>query len=121
MSIRIEDVLSSRKLGSEEVGLAEDPRLIPADESVGISKMAVIFMPLGVAPANFKVVELFCRNRFGDAAVSMGFERGIVVDCATGWDMEDEEQVEEVERRVRDEEPVLLIGSPKVPCLQHLD
>ena len=121
MSIRIEDVLSSRKRESEEAGLAEDPRLVPADELVGISKMAVIFMPLDVAPANFKVVELFCRNRFGDAAVSMGFERGIVVDCATGWDMEDEEQVEEVERRVRDEEAVLLIGSPKVPCLQHLD
>ena len=108
----MEDVLSSRKRGSEEVGLAEDPRLIPADELVGIREMAEIFMSLGVAPANVKVVELFCRNRFGDAAVSMGFERGIVADCATGWDMEDEELMEEVERRVRDEEPVLLIGFP---------
>ena len=85
---------------------------MPADKSMGISEMAMIFMSLGVAPANFKVAELFCRNRFGDADVSMGFERGIAVDCATGWDKEDEEQMEEVERRVLDEEPVLLIGSP---------
>ena len=55
-----------------------------------------------VAPANFKVAELFRRSRFGDS----------VVDCATGWSMSDEEQMEEVEQRVRDEEPVLLMGSP---------
>ena len=42
----------------------------------------------------------------------MGFERGLVVDCATGWNMNDEEQMEKVEQRIRDEEPVLLIGSP---------
>ena len=53
-----------------------------------------------MAPVNFKVVELFCRNRFGDAAVDMGFERGLVVHSATGWDMEEEEQMKEVERRV---------------------
>ena len=63
--------------------------------------MAVTLMSLGVAPANFKVAELFCRNRFGESAVDMGFERGLV-----------EEQMEEVEQRIRDEEPVLLIGSP---------
>ena len=96
MSVRMEDVLSSRKRGSEEVGLAEDPRHMPADESMGISEVADIFMSLGVALANFKVAKMFCRKRFGDAAVSMGFERGIVVDCATGWDVEDEEQMEEV-------------------------
>ena len=61
---------------------------------------------------NFKVAELFCSNRFGDAAVDMGFEHGFVVDYATGWDMEDEEQMQEVERRVMEEEPVLFIGSP---------
>ena len=37
---------------------------------------------------------------------------------ATGWDMDDEDQMEE-ERGVRDEEPVLLIGY--VPGLQHFD
>ena len=53
-------------------------------------------MSLGVALVNFKVAELFCSNRFGDAAVDMGFEHGFVVDYATGWDMEDEEQMQEV-------------------------
>ena len=79
---------------------------------MGISEMAVIFMSLGVAPANFKVADMFRRNRLGDTTVDVGFERGFVVDCAPGWDMDDEEQMEEVDQRVRDEEPVLLIGSP---------
>ena len=97
------------------MGPPDDPNLTPADESqMGISEMAVILMSLGVAPANFKVAELFCRNRCGESAVDVGFERGLVVDCATGWSMTDEEQMEEVEQRVRDEEPVLLIGSPCV-------
>ena len=94
------------------MGPPDDPSLTPNDELVGISEMAVIFMSLGVAPANFKVAELFCRNRFADAAVSVGFERGLAVNYATGWDMRVEEQMKEVEQRVRDEEPLLLIGSP---------
>ena len=36
----------------------------------------------------------------------MGFERGLVVNCATDWSMSDEEQMEEVEQCIRDEEPV---------------
>ena len=71
---RVEDVLPSRRRGSEET---------TADELMGISEMTVIFMSLGVAPANFKVAELFCRDRFGEAAVSVGFERALVVDNAT--------------------------------------
>ena len=39
-----------------------------------ISEMTVILMSLGVTTANFKVAELFCRNRFGDSAVHRGFE-----------------------------------------------
>ena len=50
-----------------------------------ISEMTVILMSLGVTAANFKVAELFCRNRFGDSAVDVGFERGIVAGYATGW------------------------------------
>ena len=42
----------------------------------------------------------------------MGFQRGLAVDSATGWNMDDEEQMEEVKQRVRDEEPALLILSP---------
>ena len=70
---RMEDVVPSRKRGFEEVGPPDDPNLTPADESqMGIREMAVIFMSLGVAPANFKVAEWFCRNRFGESAVNMG-------------------------------------------------
>ena len=103
------DVVPSRKRGSEEVGPPDDPNLTPADDSqMGIREMAVILMSLGVAQANFKVVELFCRNRFGESAVDTGFERGLVVDCATGWSMSDEEQMEEGEQRILHEEPVVL-------------
>ena len=34
------------------------------------------------------------------------------MDYATGWNKTDAEQMEEVEQRVRDEEPALLMGSP---------
>ena len=35
------------------------------------------------------------------------------MDYATSWDMDDEEEpMEVVEQRVRDQEPVMLIGSP---------
>ena len=91
----MEDMLPSRKRGSEEMGPPDDPNLTSADESMGISEMAVILMSLGVAPANFEVAELFCRDRCGDAAVSIRFERGLVVDYATGWNMSDEEGANE--------------------------
>ena len=92
----------SKMRGAEEVGPPDD----------GSRGLATILTSLGVALVNFKVAELFCSNRFGDAAVDVGFEHGLEVDYATGWDMEDEEQMQEVERRVMEEEPVLLIGSP---------
>ena len=50
-----------------------------------INEMTVILMSLGVTTANFKVTGLFCRSRFSDSAVDIGFERGIVADKATGW------------------------------------
>ena len=71
VSSRMGDELPSRKGGPE--GPPDDPNLTPANESMGISEMAVVPMSLGVAPATFKVAELFCRTRFGDAAVSMAF------------------------------------------------
>ena len=76
----------SRMRGAEAVGPPDD----------GSRELATLLMSLGVARVNFKVAELFCSNRFGDAAVDVGFGHGLEVDCATGWDMEDEEQMQEV-------------------------
>ena len=42
----------------------------------------------------------------------MGSERDLVVDCATGWNLSDEEQMKKVEQHIRYEATVLLIGSP---------
>ena len=51
---RTEDVVSSRKRGSEEVGQLHNPNLTPADERQRrIREMAVILMSLGVTPAFF--------------------------------------------------------------------
>ena len=50
---RMEDVVPSRKRGSEGMGPPDDPNLTPADASqIGIS--AVILKSLGVAPSEFK-------------------------------------------------------------------
>ena len=51
---------------------------------MSISEMTVILMSLGVASASVEVAELFGRNRFGGAAVDMGFGRGLVVAHVTG-------------------------------------
>ena len=81
---RSEGVLPSRKRGSEKRGAPRDLTLECTDGSeMCISKMTVILMSLGVTTANSKVAELFCRNRFGDSAVGIGFERGIAADYAT--------------------------------------
>ena len=89
MGSRSEGVPPSRKRGSEEGGLPDpgkDAMLEHADGSeLCISEMAVILMSQGVAPANSKEAELFCRNTCGSTAVDMGFQRGLVVDHLTGW------------------------------------
>ena len=38
------------------------------------------------------MTELSCRNKFGGAAVDMGFECGLVVDQVTGWMNDNEGQ-----------------------------
>ena len=64
--------------------------------------MSVILKSLGVASANGKVAELFSRNRFGGAAVDMGFERGLRVDHVTGWtnDTVGQQRLHAAEQRV---------------------
>ena len=42
-----------------------DPNLTSSDEPMGISEMAVILVSPGVAPANFKVAELFLQTDLG--------------------------------------------------------
>ena len=97
-SSRMEEVLVPRKRGTEE--------MVPLDD--GLREMATSLMSLSVAPVNFNVAELLRRKRFSDAV----FEHGLAVGHATVWDMEDEEQMKEGERRVMEEELVLLIASP---------
>ena len=45
------------------------------------------------APANGNVSELFCRTISSGSAADMRFERGLLVDHMTGWEMDVEEPV----------------------------
>ena len=67
-----------------------------------ISEMTVILMSLGVTTANVKVAELFCRSRFGDSAVDIGYGRGIVADILTEWMNDDmgQQRLHATEQRV---------------------
>ena len=87
-SSRMEDVVPSRRRGSEEVGPPDDPSLTLADESqMGISEMAEILMSLGVAGELQSGRIVLAETDLVNAAVTTGFERGLVVDRATGWNM----------------------------------
>ena len=71
VSSRSEGVPPSRKRGSEKRGAPGDLTLECTDGSeMCISEMTVILMSLGLATANSKVADLFCRNRFGDSAAA---------------------------------------------------
>ena len=64
----------------------DDPVLEHAEGSeVYITVMTVILKSPGVASASDKIADMFCRSRFGGAAVDMGLERELVVDQVTGW------------------------------------
>ena len=80
-----------------------------------ISAMTVILMSLGVTTANFKVAELFCRNRFGDSAVDIGFEHGIVADYAAGWMNDNVDMVPTIKRANADDRRKVV--SPRDPSL----
>ena len=66
------------------------------DDDPSSREVVAILMSLDLVLMNFKVAEVFCKNRFGDAAVDRGLECGLGVDCATCWDIEDERRVKEV-------------------------
>ena len=92
-SSQVQDVSVSMKRGVEKVGSQENESL----------EMVTMLMSLDFVLVNFKVAKLFCEDRFGDAAVARA-------KCATGWDIEGEEQMRGVKRRVVDEEHGLMIN-----------
>ena len=84
VSSRSEGVPSSRKRGSEEGGLPKDAMLEYAEVSKMCINETVIFKSLDLVSASERVAASV-SVRFGDSAIDIGFERGIVADCATGW------------------------------------
>ena len=71
---RLEGVLPSSKRESEERGVPEDPMLKCTDGSeMRTCEVQVILKSLGVISASGEMADLFCRNRFGGAAVDTDF------------------------------------------------
>ena len=60
------------------------------------------------------VAEIYSPERFTEMAPRMGLRPGFAVDLQTGWNMEDPEHVQELERMTEEQDPYLLTGSP--PC-----
>ena len=86
-SSRVEVASVQMKSGTEKVCSPDDDR--PPE-------MVMILMLLSVILVNMTVAELFCEDRFGDAAVGDGFECGLVVEHATGCDIKDEKLMKEI-------------------------
>ena len=92
----------SRERGSEERVLPLDAMLECADVSkMCINEMTVIFKSLDFVSASERVAESV-SVRFGDSAVDIGFELGIVADYATGWmnDSVGQQRLHATEQRV---------------------
>ena len=66
-----------------------------------INEMTVILKSLDLVSASERVAESV-SVRFGGSAVDMGFKRGIVADCATGWmnDSVDQQRLHATEQRI---------------------
>ena len=63
-------------------------------------EIATILMSLGVASSEFQSGRVLLQQQLRWCRCRHGIEHGLVADYATGWDMEDEEQMKEVERRI---------------------
>ena len=81
-SSQMEDFSVSTKRGAEKVDSPDDR----SRETV------TILMSFGLVLENFKVVVSIYEDTFGEVAVDGGLERGLGVDFATGWDIEDEKK-----------------------------
>ena len=90
MAKKKEDVPVSRKRGVEVMRHQVD----------GSREIATILMSLGVASSEFQSGRVLLQQQLRWCSCRHGIEHRLVVDYATGWDMEDEEQMKEVERRI---------------------
>ena len=91
----MEDVSVHMKRGTERVRSPDDDRS---------REIVMILMSCTVS-------QLLCEDRFGDAAVGNGLERGLGVEHATGWDVEDDKQRKEDGQCIVDEKTVSSICS----------
>ena len=92
-----EYVSVSMKPGAEEASSLGDDRS---------REVVAILVSLDGVLMNFRVAEVCCEDRFSDAVDVRGLVSGLRVDCATGWVIEDERHVKEVQRRIVDEESI---------------
>jgi len=60
------------------------------------------------------VAEIYNPERFTERCNDLGLRPGFAMDLETGWDLRDPEQVKELMWMLKEEDPIVLIGSP--PC-----
>jgi hypothetical protein len=54
------------------------------------------------------------HERFAEIAPRLGLRPGFVLDLQVGWDLEDADHTEEIERMIEEQDPYIVVGSP--PC-----
>ena len=92
-----EYVSVSMKRGAEEASSVVDDRS---------REVVTILLSFDLVLMNFSVSEVVSEDRFSDAVVVRGLEKWSLCLCATGWVIEDERHVKEVQRRIVDEESI---------------
>ena len=99
-----------RNLGGELRGV--DSGAGSSNEDVGMELSGTAPLCLEMAATDITATD--GTVRFAEVAFRLGLETGCAVNMLAGWDTEDEDLVEELDRAAKEETPHLSIGSP--PC-----
>ena len=77
-----------------------------------VRAIALLCLELG----SVDLAEVYSPGRFAEAASRHGLRPGFAVDLQTGWNLELQEHVEEMQRLQEEQDPYVVMGSP--PCTE---
>ena len=77
-----------------------------------VRAIALLCLELG----SVDLAEVYSPGRFAEAASRHGLRPGFAVDLQTGWNLELQEHVEEMQRLQGEQDPYVVMGSP--PCTE---
>ena len=113
--VKVKSFVERRKFEMKmmEKVLEDDCRAFHEDVS-SMEIQQVVWDMAGLGARNVDVAEIYSPPRFTEACARHHLVPGIAVDPETGWDLMQDEQVEELERQIVQMDPYLVTGSP--PC-----